>query len=131
MGTVYLAGPMLNGHDWRQYAAIRLRGAGLVVLSPTRFETEAWKLSPRSYTTRDLLDVVRSDVVLVNVLEAIEVTAGTCIEIGWATALHKPVVLVMGSVSPFQHGMVRELASYLVPTLDEGLSTVRQILLDK
>lgn len=44
---------------------------------------------------RDFTDVKRCDALLVNLLGCEKITAGTAIELGWAYAMQKPVVVLI------------------------------------
>ncbi len=144
---VYLAGPIkglsyAGATDWRTHAAGLLHIGGIVALSPMRHKAylrpeqdiaDAYPLSPlssqRGITTRDRFDVLRCDVVLANLLGAEAVSIGTMIELGWADAARKPVVLVMEPEgNPHDHAMVRELAGFRVPTLNDGLEIVTALV---
>ena len=85
--------------------------------------------TPKGIVTRDRWDATRADIVLVNVLGATRVSIGTMMELGWADAYRVPIVLVMeSSGNPHDHGMVREVAGFVVPTLDEALAIVKALL---
>ncbi len=145
--TVYLSGPISglryeDGVEWREricralapeiacYSPLRAHGHldGLGVLRgsyPDHPLTGAAGL-----TTRDRFDCMRCDLLLVNLLGTVEVSVGTCIELGWADAWRKPVVLVMeadGNVH--DHPLVRGVAGFHVPTLEEAMKIVRAVLL--
>lgn len=82
-----------------------------------------------SIVTRDRFDTSRCDMMLCNLLGAKTVSIGTMVELGWADAYRKPVVLVM---EPFgnihEHAFVRQLSGYRVETLEEGLALVAAAL---
>ena len=81
-------------------------------------------------TARDRHDCLSCDLLLVDLTGASEVSIGTCIELGWADAFRKPIVLVMepkGNVH--DHPLVRSLCAFRVPNIEEGLQVVRAILL--
>ena len=147
--TVYLAGPISGltyggATDWREYARDRLAGMGIIGLSPMRAKTflareeqvadsyEQHPLSTRvGITTRDRFDVMRCDVVLVYLPKNTEkVTIGTMIEVGWADAFRKPLVLVDedGDASIHNHAMVRAIAGYVVTSLESGLNIIDALL---
>lgn len=82
----------------------------------------------RGIMTRDFLDVKRSDVLLVNLLKSDRISMGTVMEIAWGYQFRKPVVLVMEEDNLHQHPMICEAASFIVPTLEEGVRVVRSLL---
>lgn len=149
---VYLAGPItgLNyegATDWRDYAKKRLAEFGITGVSPMRAKGFLKNLNaigageqagdphgigqPKGFVTRDRLDVSRCDAVLMNLKGASIVSIGTMVEIGWADAFRKPVVLVMeeeGNIH--QHGFVRQLTQYHNTDLDTAIETIAAILQD-
>lgn len=152
MKTVYLAGP-ISGlsygvcNDWRDGVTQDLLEAGIAAMSPMRAkgylanQTSLAKdcslygnLSPLSsnhgITTRDRFDTQRCDVVLVNLLGAKAVSIGTMIELGWADSVRTPIVCVMepeGNIH--EHGMVKDIIGFRVPTLEEAVVVIQAILL--
>ena len=149
---IYLSGPITgltydDGNTWRMEVekALRIRGDVARVLSPLRFKSYLPQDTPlmktsyeenplstgKGITTRDRFDTLRCDVMLVNVLGATRVSIGTMIEMGWADSMSTPIVLVMepqGNVH--DHSMVREMAGYCVPTLEEGIHLLIALLTD-
>lgn len=144
---VYLAGP-INGisyrdcTSWREYVAKRLP-PHIRAVSPMRAKPELRgrrKMGGRypaglqlatddGITTRDRFDVFRAEALLVNLLGAGQVTIGTMIELGWADALRKPVVLVMeGRGNMHDHPMVRHIAGFRVRTLEHGIELIAKIV---
>ncbi|KKK60979.1 hypothetical protein LCGC14_3018960, partial [marine sediment metagenome] len=97
--------------------------------SPTAlhpFETD------KGITTRDRSDIQACDILLVNAIGITVTSVGTAIELGWADAFRKPIVMVLPKkeqpTHPFNHGMVREITGYTVENLDEGLYICQVIL---
>lgn len=146
MPTVYLAGPIsgqtyAGATDWREYAICRLAEWGIVGLSPMRGKAylsgetrladhypEHVACTVKGITCRDIWDVRRCDVVLINLLDAKEVSIGSMLELGGGFVLNKPVVLCMQPGNPHWHGMVLEMGDFRVDTLDDGLDVVRMLL---
>jgi nucleoside 2-deoxyribosyltransferase len=142
----YLAGPITGttydgSTSWRDSAIVELAKAGIIGISPMRGKDylldrtsisdayDEYVLSTqKGIVTRDRWDCQRSDVVLVNVLGATKVSIGTVIELGWADAARRPIILVMDEGNPHDHAMVRELAGFIVPTLEQGLALVSILL---
>ena len=107
-GSVYLAGPIGGGTieqaiEWRDEAAYNLAAAGIVAISPLRAKRAILRsqfsyhdplpmkgieghplTSDKGITTRDRDDVMRSNLILMNLLGATRVSIGTMIEAGWA-----------------------------------------------
>jgi len=153
MKTVYLAGPISGlsykgATDWRQFAELELRDAGIKGLSPMRAKEylkdvtsdvgfsstchEYGHLSPlsgpRGIMTRDRFDATRCDVLLVNLAGAEKVSVGTVMEIAWADLCRTPIVCVMEPDNVHEHAMVTEAIGFRVSTLEEGLHVVKAIL---
>jgi nucleoside 2-deoxyribosyltransferase len=85
--------------------------------------------SDRGITHRDRFDVMTSDAVLFNFLGAERVSIGTCIEVGWADAYRKPCVIVMEPKDNLHdYPMIREIAGWRVPTLDDSVEILDRIL---
>ena len=144
---VYLAGPIrgqsyAEAVGWRSVAIARLGLYDVQGLSPMRnkeflsrkrkikgaYEEEIMS-SQRGLTTRDRRDCTTSDVLIVNVLHAIEETSiGTMIEIGWADINRIPIIVVMKGKNVHDHPMVRDCAGYIVDTLDEAIDISLSIL---
>lgn len=143
---VYLAGPIAGADyhhcvGWRDDATKRL-APDIQTLSPMRSKTYyapdeiqakpgCWALrTPKGITARDRNDVMRCDVMLAYFGFSESISIGTCIEIGWADMLRKPVVLVALDSHPMRsHPMVRECVDFIAVTLDEAVTVIRGILL--
>lgn len=149
--TVYLAGP-IAGLDyagavgWREQATEDLFAWGVKALSPMRAKqylrdvteftghcrdegSEGPLSSARSVVARDRFDVLRADVILVNLVGATRISIGTMFEMAWAMLNHKPVVLAMEPGNVHEHAFVGEAAGFRVETLSEALRVTRAILL--
>lgn len=143
---IYLAGPILGtsygiATDWRNFVRQKLP-AEYICLSPMRgkeyLKNEAvitkslhggHPLStPRGINTRDRNDVIRADLVLVNFIGAENISIGTCIELGWADMLRKPIIIAMEDTNVHYHKMVRDIAGYIFPTLEEAANMVVTVL---
>ena len=146
--SVYLAGPITNlsyddATDWREYCKRSLAEHGITALSPLRGKQylggevniadkyDKFVLSTeRAINARDFYDVTNRDVLLVNLLNAKRVSIGTVMEIAWAFAARKLVVVVMEENNNLHdHSMIRQCTDYRVTNLDEALAVVRSILL--
>jgi len=115
---IYLAGPITglswkDATEWRKNLINRFQDASTgnknyIALSPLRGkeflsnETDIkdsysnYTMStPKAITTRDLNDVRRCDLIIVNFLGATKVSIGTILEIGAGAALNKPIILIM------------------------------------
>jgi len=149
---VYLAGHIgglsyFEATAWRDYTIRAFDGIcpNIRCLSPMRakdyLRNEQQPLDGRSYAgqplstakatvARDRFDCQRADLVLFNLLGADIVSAGTCIELGWADAARIPMVAAIAPGSVWDlHPMIRGLISFPVATLDEAIELVPQILL--
>jgi len=148
MGTVYLAGPIsgctpADCFDWRQHAITSLEEWGHIGLSPARFkpflrevktieniEQEGKIKNPPveapTLTARDRRDVATCDVVLMNLLPySSRISIGTMIEVGWADAARKPLIVVASPGSLYvQHPMLRAIAASMLHDLDQAIRLV-------
>ena len=159
MKTVYLAGAITGesfgtSNSWRDYVKNKLN-KGISGLSPLRAkdylknETDIGDSyeniplsSSRGIMTRDFFDVQNCDVVIAYLKGTKKVSIGTVMEIAWAYALKKPVILVMEpSVSEstgfeasegniHEHAMIREATGYRVENIDEAIFIANAILTD-
>jgi nucleoside 2-deoxyribosyltransferase len=145
MALVYLSGPITacsygEATDWRKYAANHL-AEGLAPLSPLRgqkylegvasipdHDEAAIFGSKKGLTSLDRNDVKRCDAVLVNLLGAQRVSLGTVMEIAWADAWDKPIVLVDEPGSLHEHAMISTVAEYTVDDLNTGVEVVNALL---
>ena len=144
---VYMSGPISGrtydlAKDWRDYARDRL-APDIVCYSPLRAhdhlkdEGELRGAYPQyplttsaALTARDRYDCLTCDLLLVDLTGACEVSIGTCVELGWADAFRKPIVLVMEPKNNVHdHPLVRSVCAFRTDVLEEGLQIVRGILL--
>jgi Nucleoside 2-deoxyribosyltransferase len=147
MSKVYLAGPIsglpyAQAQVWRNVVADSL-GPMIECYSPLRCKDylrvhgalegsyEGNPLSTdRGIMTRDHWDCMTCDLVFANLLGATErVSIGTAMEIAWAHAYRKPLVLVIEDAGNIHdHPMIREAVGFRVSTIAQGLETTRAIL---
>lgn len=143
---VYLAGPMSGRafeevHAWHVLATTKLTEMGWEVLSPMRgklvlrgtvIQSGGYTdplFTDAGITARDRWDVSRCDVLLVNLLWEDTISIGTMIELGWADALRKPIVLIASPAGVYaNHALVKEIASFTVPDLDGALQVMEDLL---
>src|SRR5262249_8393998 len=79
----------------------RLKEAGVSVFSAHVTENFGQALAlPEDFTPRDFEEICESDSVIV--LFDDPVSVGTCIEIGWATSMQKPVYIYTPDTYPLQ-----------------------------
>lgn len=145
---VYLAGSISGlsfgtANEWRELAQRKLALYGITGASPLRGkdhlkdETVLHKQgynknvmsTNRGITTRDRWDVMTSDVVIMNLHGAKDVSIGSVMEIAWADLLKKPVILIMekeGNIH--EHCMLTECVQFRVETVDEAIEVARKIL---
>lgn len=155
--TVYLAGPIAGcsyaeATDWRKAVASGFT-PGIRGVSPMRVKEwckraetitdvhqyreigseEEFLISGESHAicTRDRFDVCNCDMIFAYVpreLNARRPSWGTGVEIGWASARGKPIVLVTDDANLAAHPLVRESVGWIVPRLDLGVAVVNSVL---
>ena len=77
---------------------------------------------------RDHNDVMRSDLVFANLLDTNNKSIGTIMEVAWARAYNKPLVIVFdGKNKTYDHPMLLYKA-IVVPDLQIGIETVIKLL---
>ena len=146
---VYLAGPIKglsfdDSVNWRAQAEKVLGEVGIGTLNPMRFkdylkdEQNLQEIYPnhhlstsKSIVSRDTHDIRRVDIVLANFVGAQSVSIGTSCEVGYAYALGVPIVTALEPGSLHDHCFIREMSSYVVPSVAEALELTAQILLTK
>ncbi len=142
---LYLAGPITGMSygdctDWRHAVASKLP-AHIVGVSPLRGAKylAQEKAIADSYEHRPLssqkgitcichMDVKRADMVLVNFLGAEKISIGSVMEIAWADAHRKPLIIVMDEKNLHNYAMIRDVAGFIVPTLDEAVDIAIRVL---
>ena len=149
---VYLAGPIAgisgaDAVDWRWRATARLENFGVECLSPMRAKTALYRqekistnyhdyeklgtfFTSKAIMARDFNDVRRCDVLLFNLLDTAERSAGSIMELAWAYAFQKPAVVAIepaGNVHD-DHPMLCEAMSFRVDSLDDAIDAVAVIL---
>ena len=139
--TVYLAGPIagLSQYDatsWRAYAANVLGLRGLRVRQPVIPEatpnfvipplTREQRLSGAAVYDFDMKMVREADVILVGFPVGPMPSVGTAVEVGYALALGKPIVLWTGPVGVQEdiHPFIKFAASTIHGQLTEAISAV-------
>lgn len=144
---VYLAGPIAGltydeGQDWREnvkdalapdiecYSPLRnkefLRTSGVIGTSAFTHPMA----TDRGIMTRDHFDCQTSDLIFCNLLGTARVTIGTVMEIAWAFAYRKPLVVVMEKGNNLHdHPMIREAIGYRTDNFVEATAITRAILL--
>lgn len=146
--SVYLAGPITGlsyegATDWREQAIQIFANAGIDAFSPMRSKTyllqetylgdsyeDTVMSSQRGIYARDYYDCRTKDALFVNLLGADRVSIGTVMEIAWATAYEKPIVLVMEKEGNIHsHAMLREACPLWCTDLSEGYHVMKALLL--
>lgn len=144
---IYLAGAIKGltyGEcvDWREYARKQFEPE-IVAVSPMRAkdylaqeniiadEYSTPLSSAAGITGRDRYDVHNANAILFNFTGTTIASCGSLIELGWATApgTCKIIIVVMEDDNPHNHAMVRQLATYILPTLDLGIQIAKAALL--
>lgn len=142
---LYCAGPITGlsygeSTDWREYVASKLP-PHIRAVSPMRGKKylaneknikdyyEEHPLScQKGVTCRDRADVMRCDMILVNFLGAKKVSIGSVMEIAWADAWRKPIIVVMEKDNVHSHAMLREVSGFIVSDLDEAIAIITAVL---
>lgn len=126
--------------DWREYVSGKLPPF-ITAVSPMRgkkylSQEQVVKASyediplssQKGIMTRDRMDVMRCDMTLVNLLGTEKVSIGSVMEVAWADAFRKPVILVMEKDNLHSHPMLREAAGFIVSDLDEAITIAIAVL---
>lgn len=150
---VYLAGPIAglnydDAQEWRSWVKSKLAPFGIDGYSPLRQKQylkgvgkieDVGKDCYSSYTplatdgaimTRDHNDCQTADLIFCNLLGAERVSIGTVLEIGWAFAYRKPLImLIEPSGNPHEHPMIREGIGFRYDNLLDAIDATKSILL--
>lgn len=142
---LYCAGPITGvsydeSTDWREYVASKLP-PHIKAVSPMRGKKylaneknvkDSYEEHPLScqkgITCCDRMDVMRCDMILVNFLGADKVSIGSVMEVAWADAWRKPIVVVMEKDNVHSHAMLREVSGFIVSSLDEAITIATAVL---
>lgn len=150
MKRIYLAGPIAGltyseaTHGWRQEVSNALAGTGIQCYSPMRGKVflkdhagpigkEGYEQHPMSRMQgilgRDRNDVMEADLIFMNVQGAKSVSIGTTVELGWADAFRKPIVLVTDKEGPHNHAFFTGLATYVCHDVATAIDCTKALLL--
>ena len=121
---VYLAWAIYEMDDtcvrWRKTVSALLRKKGVQSLKPTDADyrgKETIAGIPTQIVERDKRDIVTCDTILA---KCDQPSWGTAMEIMFAWSLHKQIIVVTSSMSPW----IRYHADYVFPTLDEAINAM-------
>lgn len=147
MKHIYLAGPIAGcdkaeANDWRGYVIDKLRPHNIQGVSPLRCEPligERYGLgypadpkfgTARAIAAKNMLDVRTCDLTLAFLPHrgVLQPSYGTVLEIGWASILSKPVILVTTDPYVAAHPVVNACAPWLLATLDDAVETIVGVL---
>lgn len=108
----------------KQYLEKRSSEDGAIMHSYSEYPLS----SAKGINTRDHWDVMRCDVLFVNLLGAQTVSIGTVMEIAWGWAYKKPTILVMEKTGNIhEHSMIQESIGFRTDSLDEGIEILKAI----
>lgn len=147
--SVYLAGPIAGetydtAVQWRDVVKQKLDEVGIDGFSPMRgkqYLRDKSKLhsfgynehilsTQRAIMARDFNDVKSRDLLIVNLLGTQSVSIGTVMEVAWAFAMQKIVIVVMEENNNLHdHAMMREAFSYRVTDLDSAVAVAQSVLM--
>jgi nucleoside 2-deoxyribosyltransferase len=144
--TLYMAGPVKGlaygpATDWRHWLADKLADYNVECLDPLRgkdelqgetsidrIEYDTPLSCPKGIYVRDRFDALRCDLLLVNLRDAEKPSLGSVMEIAWADALHKPIILVMEPGNVHEHAMVLGACGFRAQCLEEAAAIAVAVL---
>ena len=154
---VYLAGPIAGcdrgeANDWRKDIQARFID-GIVGISPLRCEPLIKKRydDPKEFAEgkgqykdvrfgtasaingKNYLDTVSADLVLAYLSREMNErrpSYGTVMEIAWAIAMHKPIILVSDDPYLINHPLISENVSWIVDNFDDALDIIHGLFED-
>jgi len=84
----------------------------------------------RAIMTRDYVDCVKADVLLVHLDKGDIISGGSIMEMAWAYQLRIPIIAICPADCYYmRHPMLFEAISYRVDTVEQGVEIVKSILL--
>ena len=148
--TVYLAGPIAHtesgkAFEWRSHVGTRLLNLGYDVLSPLRGKMLLKKVaiggdmhqyqdygpfySSAGIMQRDHFDVVRSDVLFINLLGH-DRTTGTIMEMAWAYHMQKPMIVAIEDEGNGHdvHPMIKQCLTFRSSDLDDAVDMLDMVV---
>lgn len=155
---LYLAGPIAGltyeqaALDWREKVIKALHGAHvqekliteIACYSPMRGKVflkgtgetigkQGYEQHPMSSMQgiigRDRNDVMMADAVFMNVHGAKSVSIGTTVELGWADAFRKPVILILDKGGVHDHAFYKGIATYVCDSIEQGIECAKALLI--
>jgi hypothetical protein len=144
--TIYMAGPVKGlaygpATDWRHWFTEMMEGFNVECLDPLRAKEELKDETcidrieydepmscPKGIYVRDRFDALRCDLLLVNLLNAEKPSLGSVMEIAWADALHKPIILAMEPGNVHEHAMILGACGFRVGSLTEAAAVAIGVL---
>ena len=142
MKSIYLCGPiaglsLADAAAYRQPAADALRCAGFSVRDPMRGVAARAAIGedapglPTLYLSRDLRDIGQCDAVLADFRrDGGRVSIGSCVEIGVAATMSKPIVVMMEPDCLHDHPFIRGTAVAVCSSEDEAVNRLLYLLAD-
>lgn len=135
--SIYMAGPISGltygeSEAWRDEFTSYFEGTNIRCLSPLRAKTylhDAGVLeqsyshplsTDRGIMMRDHWDCQRSTLIVCNLIGVERVSIGTVMEIAWAYAYGKPLIMMMDEKSSHDHPMIREAINFRAATVEEA-----------
>ncbi len=146
MRKVYLAGP-INGltvsqaTTWRNHAALLLEYTDFECIDPLRGKISMHADGDRpmdgydilfshekSVISRDLYDIDRADVFLLNTIWANSDSVGSLVELGYAKCRNIPIVTVINGEGPWANcAWVREPSTFIAESLEDATDIIRTL----
>lgn len=132
---IYLAGGVhgysyMEANAWREAVAVMLRKAGHQTINPMRYRIwnepgEQEQFDVNELVHRDLRDVERSDIILVEYCDPERNYTGTTTEMVYARLWNKPVIVFTGErkISPW----LRWLATKVCRTYSEAVDYIVEV----
>lgn len=128
---VYLAGAIYEMDDtcvrWRKGASLLLRKKNIMSISPTDADyrgQESITGIAKQVVERDKRDIVACDTILA---KCDMPSYGTAMEIQFAWSLHKQIIVVTSSMSPW----IRYHANYVFPTVEAAINAMEYPTLEE
>jgi nucleoside 2-deoxyribosyltransferase len=139
---VYLAGPitglrMNEANDWRDYVKSKLH-TNIIGISPLRGEPpiegvyaphdkDSKFRHPKAIAAKNYYDTHNCDAILAYIPlkhNSEKPSFGTVFELGWATGINIPTILVTDDPRLVEHPIIEAKVNWVLPTLDDAIEIV-------
>jgi nucleoside 2-deoxyribosyltransferase len=150
--SVYLAGGIHGlsfeeANGWRSRMRFALQSCNIGVINPMRGNdwmnnkrnsecigkppktcNRPWLTSAQAILNRDLSDIDRCDAVIMNLTKNDAPKVGTLVELGYAYANKKPIIIFTDDERLDWHPFIKGMATMVVPNIETAIQEIESLL---